>query len=105
MTREGQDAGLIDLSRHISCWKGSLIPAAFAALVEGIRSEQARLDGKRFLVTLFRQEYDLDGLTEYVDFIEGFDDLPQARSFADAQADSLSREGGGTAPGRPLVRE
>lgn len=88
---------LIDLDQHFTCWKGYLIRTAFEDLLAGVRREQGRLGGRRFLVTQFRQEFDIDGLTEYVVSIEGFDDLMQAQAFADGEADRLSKlcQGGG----------
>ena len=81
---------LIGLNRYVTCWKGRLIQSAFADLLEGMRREQQRLDGKRFLVSLFRQEYDIDGLTEYINLIEGFNDLNEAKEFADREASDPS---------------
>jgi hypothetical protein len=89
MPRQDGAAGLVELNPHFSCWKGSLIPSAFAALVEGIRNEQARLQGKRLVFVAFRQEYDIDGVTESVEGIEGFDDLATAKRCAEICADDF----------------
>jgi len=86
---------LIELSRLVTFWKGSLVQSAVADLLQGLRAEQTRLNGKRFLVTLFRREFDFDGLTEYVDFIEGFNDLREARIFADTEAEKVFDSGWG----------
>jgi hypothetical protein len=55
-------------------WRGSLIPSAFDALTHGIERERIRLFGLSFLTLTFRQEYDYDGLTEYLHLLEGFSD-------------------------------
>ena len=87
------DEGLVDLNKYFTCWHGSLIRQAFDEMVAGMRRETARLEGKRFLVTQFRQEYDIDGLTERIDSIEGFDDQVQAREYTLSELARLSRSG------------
>ncbi|MEW6731470.1 MAG: hypothetical protein AB1489_09060 [Acidobacteriota bacterium] len=79
---------LIDLNQHFSCWRGFLIPTAFAELLQGISSEQQRLNNKRFLVTLFCVEYDYEGLIKYIDLLDGFNDLEEATAFAKYRLDS-----------------
>lgn len=83
------DDELVDLNQHFTCWKGSLTQNAFANLLHGIRREQARLNGKRFLVVLFHEDYDLDGLMESIDLVEGFDNLQEAKTFVEYRADNL----------------
>src|SRR5689334_19382271 len=89
------DEELVDLNKYFTCWHGSLIRHAFDEMVAGLRCETERLEGKRFLVTQVRQEYDIDGLTEYLDSIEGFDDEVRAREYTESELTRLSRPYGG----------
>lgn len=50
----------------------------------GIRSEIARLKGKRYLVAVLHREYDLDGLFEQLSFDEAFVDPMEAVAHAEA---------------------
>jgi hypothetical protein len=74
-------------------WTGQLIPSAFAALNRGIDKERARFRGKPFVVVAQRHEFDFDGLTEYLELLEGFVDQPPAILYARQKAEgALSRE-------------
>ena len=59
-------------------WRGSLIPSAFDALMLGIERERMRFFGLPFVTLIFRQEYDYDGLTVYLQLLEGFSDEANA---------------------------
>jgi len=64
----------LPLSKIHPSWRWSLIPSAFDALTRGIERERIRLIGLSFLTLTFRQEYDYDGLMEYLQLLEGFSD-------------------------------
>lgn len=51
-------------------------------LLTGIDSERKRLGARGFLVSLHQQEFDIDGLTEYVFLLESFDSELEAKEFA-----------------------
>ncbi len=59
-------------------WRGRLIPSAFDALTRGIERERIRLFGLSFLTLKFHQDYDMDGLAEYLQLLEGFSDEASA---------------------------
>lgn len=69
---------LIPLSQIHPSWGGSLIPSAFDALTRGIERERIRLFGLPFLTLTFSQDYDMDGLMEYLQLLEGFSDEASA---------------------------
>jgi hypothetical protein len=71
----------IQLQPYFPFWRGHLITEAFTDLLFGLYRECARLDGRQFLVTYFKQEYDSDGLTEDIDLLEGFDTFEAAGTF------------------------
>ena len=73
----------LPLSRIHTSWRGSLIPSAFDALTRGIERERTRLFGLSFLTLKFRQEYDYDGLMEYLELLEGFSDEATAIHYVD----------------------
>jgi hypothetical protein len=50
-------------------WKGNLIESAFQDLLRGMERERSRLKGSSHLAMTFRREYDLDGLTEYLEIV------------------------------------
>jgi len=90
------DEEFVDLDTYFTCWRGYLIRSGFDEMIAGLRQETERLEGKRFLVTQFRQEYDIDGLTEYLDSIEGFNDQSQAREYTLGELDRLSKSDSGS---------
>ena len=65
----------------------------FTALQRGIEREKERPRGKPFISLSLRHEFDYDGLTEYLELVEGFDDkalaILNARRYAEGS--SLSR--------------
>ena len=64
----------LPLSQIHPGWRGSLISSAFDALKRGIERERVRLFGSSFLTLAFCQDYDLDGLMEYLQLLEGSSD-------------------------------
>jgi len=67
-------------------WRGSIIPSAFEALARGIERERNRLSGSAFLALTFRQEFDYDGLTEYLELLRGFSDEAVAIHYVEETA-------------------
>ncbi len=65
-------------------WKGNLIESAFQDLLRGMERERSRLKGSSHLVMIFRREYDLDGLTEYLEILRGFVAEDSAIQYADS---------------------
>ena len=51
----------IQLSTLVPAWRGHLIPAAHAALAEGIRLERIRFMSDRFIIVSLVSELDFDG--------------------------------------------
>ena len=69
---------LIPLSQIHPSWGGSLIPSDFDALTRSIERERIHLFGLPFLTLTFRQDYDMDGLEEDLQLLEGFSDEANA---------------------------
>lgn len=55
-------------------------------LLAGLASERDRLGTRPYLVAVYRQEFDYDGLTEYVELLESFEDLRDAENYAEREA-------------------
>lgn len=83
---------LTPLSRINPGWLGGIIPSAFAALERGIESEKSRLAGSAYLTLLFRKEYDIDGLLDYIDLLDGFSDEADAIGYIDRLAEQTLKE-------------
>jgi hypothetical protein len=80
---------LKDISSNFT---GQVIESAFQDALVGLRSESLRVEGCQYILIEFRQEYDLDGLTEYVEILEGFLNEESACEYVDqALAASLAR--------------
>lgn len=77
----------LPLSEIHPTWRGSLIPSAFEALKRGIERERIRLSGSSFLTLTFRQEYDLEGLTQYLQLLQGFSDEATAIHYVERLAE------------------
>src|SRR5207245_2559575 len=90
------------LSELVSCWKGTLIDDAFAAVAEGLRRERERLGRCPFLVVATRREFDIDGLTEYVDVLAPASSEEEAQAMVTQLAGASERRYG--SPSWPLVR-
>lgn len=82
----------IALSKIFGNWQGSLVQPAFEKLCRGIEKENERFKGSSFIVLCFRQEYDYDGLNEYLDLLDGFADKKDAFLFAAKSCDHALRE-------------
>ncbi len=79
----GLQMNTIHLSEIHYSWRGGLIPSSFDALTRGIESEESRLCNSSFLTLTFRQEYDYDGLMEYLELLEGFSDEATAIQYVE----------------------
>lgn len=88
----GQPARMVDFEHLIPGW-GNRVAYPYNLPIEaGIRSEIARLTGKRYLVAVLHREYDLDGLFEQLFFDEAFLDPMEAVAHAQlAQARHMDR--------------
>jgi hypothetical protein len=81
----------LPLSRIHPSWQGSLIPSAFEALTRGLERERTRLSGSALLALAFRQEFDYDGLTCYLELVKGFrDEAAAIHSVEEAAGQALS---------------
>ena len=90
-----------ELKEICSSFTGRITESAFQAAIVGLRSESLRLEGCRHILIEFRKEFDIDGLTEYVDILEGFLNESSAGDYADLtltarMAEVLARTGLGT---------
>lgn len=72
-----------ELKEICSSFTGRITESAFQAAIVGLRSESLRLEGCRHILIEFRKEFDIDGLTEYVDILEGFLNEKSAEDYAD----------------------
>jgi hypothetical protein len=79
---------LLPLSRICPSWHGRLVPAAFAAVQEGLRRERDRLGSRPFVALVFRQDYDADGLGETLELLESFADPAAAVDFVEKAAEA-----------------
>ncbi len=69
-----------------------MIPSAFEALTRGMERERRRLSGSAFLALAFRQEFDYDGLTCYLELLQGFrDEAAAIHAVEEAAGQALSR--------------
>lgn len=64
----------------------------FDELVEGVALEQHRLAARAYAVVLWQQVFDYDGLTDWLFLREAFDELAEARSFADSWLASVQHD-------------
>lgn len=79
----GQPTRWADFEHLIPGWGSKVAYPYNLPIEEGIRSEIARLTGKRYLVAVLHREYDLDGLFEQLFFDEGFLDPMEAVAHAE----------------------
>lgn len=78
----GQPLRMLDFDHLIPGW-GNRVAYPYNLPIEvGVRSEIARLTGKRYLVAVLHREYDLDGLFEQLFFDEAFLDPMEAAAHA-----------------------
>lgn len=68
-------------------WQLKLIPSAVDAAIRGVEREKIRLAGSTYLALLFRREYDYDGLTKYLQILEGFTDESAAVDYVNQVAE------------------
>ena len=80
----GQPLRMEGFEHLIPGWTNRVAHPYNLLIEAGIRSEVARLTGKRYLVAVLHREYDLDGLFEQVFFEDAFTDLMEAVAHAEA---------------------
>jgi hypothetical protein len=69
----------------------------------GVAAERERLGARPWLLMSWRSSYDIDGLTEYLQLVDSFDTLEDAKRAADAQAAKILIEFGRPDTGRPYM--
>jgi len=100
----GQPIRMVDFDHLVPGW-GNRVAYPYNLPIEaGIRSEIARLTGKRYLVAVLHREYDYDGLFEQLFFDEAFLDPMEAAGHAQqVRDDHLAQTLAEHADWRPLV--
>jgi len=73
---------LIPASTILPCWTGRYITSFVRKVEAGLQAERQRLQGKPYIVFVWRHVFVYDGLTEYVDALESFLTADQALAFA-----------------------
>ena len=95
---------MVDFEHLIPGWVNRVAHPYNLPIEAGIRSEIARLTGKRYLVAVLHREYDLDGLFEQLFFDEGFHDPMEAVPHAQkVQARHMDRTMAEHPEWRPLM--
>ena len=95
---------MVDFEHLIPGWVNRVAHPYNLPIEAGIRSEIARLTGKRYLVAVLHREYDLDGLFEQLFFDEGFHDPMEAVAHAQkVQARHMDRTMAEHPEWRPLM--
>lgn len=79
---------VIPLNQMYVNWKGSLTPATFEHLCQGIERENDRLNDSLFIVLLYRRELDYDGFTDYIELLEGFPEKKDVIPFVDLSCEA-----------------
>lgn len=77
-----------DLSDICSSFTGRVIESAYQDALLGFHSESCRLAGCQYILIEFRKEFDIDGLTEYVELLEGFHSEDSAATYADQRIEA-----------------
>ena len=58
-------------------------------LLAGLKAERSRLGKRKYVVVLYQQDFDMDGLTDYIYLLDSFDDRSEAIAFVDSNARNL----------------